>query len=204
MLYLSGASAFLALSTTAMVANAADHIDAPISSADPAADISDFYAWSRADQDGKLLAGITFASAGASEKGAVYDADVLYGIHIDNDADNQADFDIWVQFGADSKGVWGVRVTGLPGADKAVVGEVGTVIDAGNGLSVFTGQREDPFFFDFQGYLDTLATATVSFDSTRDYFAGLHVTAIVVEIDADSVRGADSNIQTWATTARLK
>ena len=204
MLYLSGASTLLALTTSTFVAQAADHIDAPISSADPAADISDFYAWSRADQDGKLLAGITFAGAGASEKGAVYDADVLYGIHIDNDLDNVADFDIWVQFGLNDKGVWGVRVTGLPGGDKVVEGEAGMVLDAGGGLSVFAGQREDPFFFDFQGFLDTLSTGAVAFDSSRDFFAGLHVTAIVVEIDADSVRGSDSTIQTWATTARLK
>jgi len=201
---MSGATVLLALTTLHLDAQAADHIDGPASSKDPAADIADFYAWSRTSIDGKLLAGITFAGAGSSEAGGVYDADVLYGIHIDNDGDNIADYNIWAQFGQDTKGAWGVQISDLPGGDAVVVGEVDSVIDAGNGLNVFAGQREDPFFFDFQGFLDTLSTGTLAFDSSRDFFAGLHVTAIVLEMDADTVRGTDSVIQTWATTARLK
>ncbi len=183
-------------------AQAADHIDAPLSSVDPAADIADFFAWSRHGEEDKVIAAITFAGAGASTSEGVYDDEVLYTIHIDTDGDAEPDENVYIRFGESSSGDWGVQVLGLPGGDATVEGPVETEIDAGNGLTVYAGLRDDPFFFDFTGYSDTLSTATLSFTGA-DFFAGLNVTAIVVEIDIDAIGGSSNDVQIWATTGRL-
>ena len=189
-----------ALPTSAL---AADHVEAPGAIADPAADISDFYVWSRKEINDTIVVALTFAGAGGSEKGAVFDSDVIYGIHIDNDADGEPDHECFIRFGQDEdSGEWGVQVTGLPGGDAVAAGAVDEPFDAGGGLQVFAGQREDPFFFDLQGYLDTLSTGTLAFTGV-DFFAGLHVTAIVLELSASTVAESSEEIQVWATTGRL-
>ena len=106
-----GVGGVLALGTSGVFA--ADHAEAPGTQADSAADISDFYAWHTADD--KVVAVIDFAGLAAAGDPATYDADVLYGIHIDNDGDNEPDLDVWVRFGQNGAGEWGVQVVDLPG-----------------------------------------------------------------------------------------
>jgi hypothetical protein len=178
---------------------AADHADAPTSKEDPPADITDLYAW---HTDDRIVVGLGFA--GYSEVGTppVFDRDVLYGIHVDNDGDSLADWDVWVRFGRNDAGEWGVQVENLPGATETVVGPVESTIDAGLGLRVFAGLRDDPLFFDLFGFKETLDTETLAFDATRDSFAGLNTTMIVVEMSLDAVAAGSSTLQVWATTAR--
>jgi hypothetical protein len=66
---------------------------------------------------------------------------------------------------------------------------------------VFAGLRDDPFFFDLQGFQDTLATATVAFTGA-DALAGLNASAIVFEMDSATLVGNGHNISAWATTGR--
>ena len=70
------------------IAYAADHLDPPdrVVLGD-AADIGDLYAWAA---NGSLNVILTFGGplAPVADQAGAYDADVLYGIHIDNDADN--------------------------------------------------------------------------------------------------------------------
>ncbi|MEL6347957.1 MAG: DUF4331 family protein [Myxococcota bacterium] len=192
---------FGALAAAALVpcvSLAADHAEAPIAGADPAADISDFYAWHTGDQ---IVAAIGFAGLTAAGGAATYDADVLYTIHIDNNADNIADIDVLIRFGQDSDGGWGVQVQNLPGASGDIEGAVEATLDD-NGAQVFAGLRDDPFFFDLDGYLETLSTGTLSFDANRDSFATTNITAIVVSMDADAASAGNDSIQIWTTTAR--
>jgi hypothetical protein len=174
---------------------ASDHGEAPLAAADPAADIADFYAWHT--EDGKIVAVVTFAF-GAS---ATYDADVLYGIHIDNDLDSVSDIDIWARFGQDADGAWGLQVTDLPGSSGVIEGAVETTLTDGD-TSAWAGLRDDPFFFDIAGFQDTLATGGIAFDPTRDGFAGLNTTAIVLEMSTDVATAASSQVQMWTTTGR--
>lgn len=178
---------------------AADHIDAPAASVDVPADISDFFVW----HDGShLTAVLCFAPFGVAGDGAMYDPDVLYGIHIDTNGDNEADHEIWARFGTDSLGNWGVQVEGMPGTGAPVAGPVESVIQAPGGR-IYAGLRDDPFFFDFDGLTETLSTATLSFDATDDAFEGTNVTSIVVEMDQGAAANGADNIQMWATTARI-
>ena len=180
------------------LAFAADHNEAPGATADPAADLADVYAW---HTGAKLVAAITFAGITASATGPVYDEDVLYTIHVDNDADFVPDHNIYVRFGQNNDGDWGVQVENLPGSET-ISGPVGTNLSAGGGRLVYAGWREDPFFFDLDGFKATLDSGTLAFNNTRDFFEGRNVTAIVLEMDLAAARGTGSSLNIWATTGR--
>ena len=179
---------------------AADHAEAPGAAADPAADITDFYGWHTADGGVVFVVNVAGLAAPAVGQTGKYDRDVIYGIHLDTNADNTADTSIWVRFGQKPDGSWGVQVSGIPGTTAPVSGDVETALEGG-GAKVFAGLRDDPFFFDLQGFQTTLATGTISFDPTRDAFAGMNVTSIVVEFPASAI-GA-TTFQTWAETRRI-
>lgn len=189
----------LAVVTIPSVALAADHTDSPAAEDDPAADISDFYAWHT--QDDRLVLVLNYAGLTAAGGQATYDADMLYGFHIDRDGDNVSDHDIWVRFGQNDADEWGVQIEGLPG-DDTVSGAVDTNMTTTGGNMVFAGPREDPFFFDFEGFMDTLSTMTLAFDPTRDSFATTNVTSIVVDVDLDMAASGSDALSIWATAAR--
>lgn len=180
---------------------AADHGEAPLAAADPTADILDFFAWHK--DDGKVVAIITYNGFIPAGGNPVYDPDVVYAIHIDNDMDNVADHTAWIRVAANATDQWYARFEGMPGVADPVVGPVNTPVDIGPGSEqAWVGLADDPFFFDLDGYLATLDTATVSFDSSNDNFAGENVMAIVVELSEDAVGGGGTNIQLWASTYR--
>jgi hypothetical protein len=191
---------------------AADHAEAPGTMADAPADISDFYVWNT--EGGTIVAIVNFAGLAEAGSEPVYDPDVLYGIHIDNTGDNMPDIDIWARFGQNMAGDWGLQVVNLPGADAVPdpeicgtaaghCGLVETEIDTGAGTRIWAGPREDPFFFDLDGYQATLDSGNLMFSSTNDTFAGLNVTSIVVEMDAAAAADGAEDIKLWATTSRL-
>lgn len=192
-------------------AEAADHNDPPGrttgASADKAADIGDLYAWHTTD--GKTVLVMTYGGPVDPVAGqtAEYDADVLYGFHIDTDGDQAADHDIWVRFGQSPSGNWGMQVTGIPGGDP---GQQAGPVELQNSISGVTdgfywaGLREDPFFFDLTGFMDTVSTGTLSFVNDRDTFAGKNISAIVIELETEDLEaGTDNTFDVWATTARI-
>jgi len=67
---------------------------------------------------------------------------------------------------------------------------------------VFAGLRDDPFFFDLEGFEQTLQTGAVSFQDTRDSVAGLNCTAIVLEFDRAAALGGSQTLNLWTTTGR--
>lgn len=185
------------LLTTLVIA--ADHRDGPAGTRSRVpADISDVFGWHTAD--GKIVAAVALAGALEAGQPVHYGDTVVYGIHLDHDDDGAADHDVWVRFGQDERGAWGVQVTGLPGGSPTVVGPVETVLDAGAGLRVWAGLRDDPFFFDADGLQATTATGALAFASDNDSFAGTNVLAIVVELDAAAALGDHPFVRLWATT----
>ena len=81
-------------------------------------------------------------------------------------------------------------------------GGVEETLEGAGGAQLFAGLRDDPFFFDFQGFGDTLATGQIMFDADRDSFAGTNVTALVVEMDLDDALDGESTLSMWATASR--
>ena len=190
----------LALSPTVQ---AADHTDPPAVSVNPAADIADFYAYHRGTGANQTLVTVlTFAGLQAPMAGqtGTYDPNVLYAIHIDNDGDNKPNTTIYARFGKNRNDQWGLQVINLPGEAGPLVGEVEKTID-GTNSKAFAGLRDDPFFFDLQGFQTTLMTGTLSFDGTRDSFKGTNVTALVLEMPMSAALGAGTSLQVWATTS---
>ncbi len=190
--------AMAGLVSIAAPALAADHAEATGTQADPAADITDFYAWS----DGSTITAIlNYNPLMVPGDPAVYDADVLYTVHFDLDGDAVSDHDIHVRFGTNSAGEWGVQAMGIPSAGAPVQGPVESVV-AGPGSMLYAGLRDDPFFFDLNGFNDTVTSGDLVMDGSDD-IAGFNVMVIALQFDAPSLLGNDVDFQTWATTSRI-
>jgi Domain of unknown function (DUF4331) len=208
-------------------ATAADHVDAP-GLTPPGGnfqlDIADLYAWR--GKTGSTVLALTVNGLTKPGKSPVFASGVprvggtkgvSYWLHVDNNGDAVSDVDLQVTFGKPAKnGVQQLLVrrngklllTGKstrPGAKIVKVNKKG-------GVKAFAGLRDDPFFFDLAGYLDILAAldddktnddkSFVGCKSPRtDFFKGLNVSAIVLELPPAMLTAGDSsNIGVWATT----
>lgn len=185
---------------------AADHLDPPArtdpamdSTPDRAADIADIYAW---HTDTSVVLALTFSGPQATNQPATYDPNVLYSINVSNTAPRTTtDIPIQFRFGTGAMNQFGIRVTGLPGVTGAIEGSVETTLEK-DGVKVRAGLFDDPFFFDLQGFRDTLNTGTLSFRSNRDFFAGQNLTAVVIEIPKDRIE-TGMPVDVWGATARF-
>ncbi len=186
----------------ALGAQAADHRESSLTIGDPAADLADVYAW-HDDVQRTLVAAITFDGIKTPTPGqeGTFDPDVLYTLNLDNDGDNVADLQIHTRFVVLPAGQTFVVVQGIPGLPMPVIGPVERVVRRDK-ARVFAGLRDDPFFFDLEGFRQTLMTGTLSFVGTRDTFAGKNATAIVFEMNLDAALQGGTNVNLWATTAR--
>ena len=168
------AVAFLVISLgTFLTSLAADHKDAPISGANPAADINDVYAFQNPNDPDKVILVMTVNPLTPAGVTANFSPNVTYKFLIDSDGDYMEDATISINF------------------DAANNPEV-----IGPNIRIFTGMRDDPFYFDLDGFKNGL-----TFTGT-DFFAGKNVSAIVVEVAQGALkRGAGNNVlHIWAET----
>lgn len=200
------AGAALSLPSLGLVA--ADHLDPPgrtdpsvDSTPDRAADIADLFAWHDANN---FYLALTFAGPQATGQPATYDPDVLYTINLSNAAPRtMTDIPISFRFGPGATaGQFGVEVTGVPGTNGPIEGSVESVLTQ-NGVMVYAGLFDDPFFFDLQGFKDTRATGTLMFNKNRDFFAGQNLTAVVLSIPRSRIENGTNPIDVWAETRRF-
>jgi hypothetical protein len=223
------AAGCLALGSFALTASAADHIDAPAAVAEPAADITDLYAWMSSDTSKlNLIMNVSpFATSDSSFSSAVQ-----YVFHVNSSAGygmEQTETRIVCQFlPSQEVECWA--------GDSYLAGDAsdtaGLVSDDGL-LRVFTGLRDDPFFMEFTGFTETVKTVVgaaggLSFDTdgcpsldsstgaalraqlqsgpdnadASDTFAGSNVLSIVVQIDTDSINSGGDLLSVWASTHR--
>lgn len=204
---LTGAAA-LALIVPGQLALSADHLDPPART-DPAvdttpdtpADIADLYAFSDATN---AYFAVSFAGPQAAGVPAFYDRDVLYTLNVSTSAPaSSADVSIKFRFGPATNGTGsGISVENAPGVSGAIVGPVETILSK-DGVRVYAGLRDDPFFFDLQGFRETRSTATLRFDKTRNFFANKNDTIVILEIPKSRLGGNANTIDAWTTTARF-
>ncbi|NCP19024.1 MAG: DUF4331 domain-containing protein [Erythrobacter sp.] len=186
-------------------ANSADHLDPPGRTSamaddtpDRAADIADILAWA---DSGDLNVAVTFAGPAPANNRATYDRDVLYRVFISTDGDaTTSEETVEVRFGQDGANQYGVQAIGIPGAGT-ISGPVETTL-TGNGVTLRAGLFDDPFFFDLQGFQETVDTGTLSFDNQRDFFAGQNVTAFVFQVPVANLN-ATGPISVWVETRRF-
>ena len=150
--WLRGALVLVAV-TTASVAIGADHLDAPAATADAAADITDLYSWS---DGGNLVFALNVSPLAVA--GAQFSNKVQYVIHTESTAAfgmAGTKTDIICTFDADQKiSCWVGDKDYVTGAASDTAG----IKSASGKVKVFAGLRDDPFFFNLEGFKDTVAT----------------------------------------------
>lgn len=147
----------LAVTVIPALVLAADHGDSPAAASEPAADITDLYAWMSADAAQLNLVMGVYSDAGPN---ATFSDAVTYVFSVTSSAaygaGNQEPARVLCKFLAD-----GVQVECWLG-NEYVIGDptdpAGIVSDNG-GMRVFAGRRDDPFFLEYDGFLNTVDAA---------------------------------------------
>lgn len=146
------------LSST-LPASAADHRDGPAVRVDPASDINDVFAWMSPDADRVHLAMTVFPFAST---GARFSDQVHYVFHTTSQAaygaNEKVETDVICEFdAAQTIQCWIGDEARVQGDASATAGLSG----AGGRVRVFAGLRNDPFFFNLNGFNST-ASAVVA------------------------------------------
>ena len=189
---------------------AADHLDPPgrtnpnnDSTPDFAADIADIYVFHDAN---KVTMIVTFGGPAAVGLPARYDPNVLYRVAISNQAPRTtADHVITFQFAQETgvaNGPWGIRLRGIPGVNGDMIGSVERTL-VKDGVKVFAGLTDDPFFFDSQGFNESRAMGTLRFRNDRNFFGAQNITSVVIEVPRDRLENGTNVLDFWSITDRL-
>ncbi len=198
------------VAVSAIYVIAADHIEAPAVTGTPA-DITDIYAFESPENPNNLV--LVYNVQGlldpASTQNASFDQRTLLEFNIDNDGDNVEDLVIQALFKRGKVIVSGPvtpSITGLLSkrerssytviADVTQYGESPKFTE-NDGLKVFAGPRDDPFYFDSRQFNAVVAGQAASFNFPGDdTFAGTNVLSLVIELPK-ALLGAE-NINIWA------
>jgi hypothetical protein len=195
---------------------AADHIDTPAVTNQPT-DITDLYVFRAADPNNLVfVANSQGLSSPANTATLKFDANTVLEFNIDKTGDNIEDLVIQCKYDAANNkmmiyGPIAPSATGtrskLEGAATAEVavtayGSAAATGTGTNGIKVFAGPRDDPFFFDLNKYKAIIAgTATGFANPGTDTFAGTNVLSIVLEVPK-SLIGASGAINVWLETKK--
>jgi hypothetical protein len=203
------------------VLRAADHDDAPLIGLDQAADIADVYAFTSPHDPNRMVLALTLSDVlppGQIQLGqSIFDPRVLYEFNIDNDGDGFEDRVIQAYVvGTPQRQEMIIRGPVTPlirGAESRLVPGPATIavrVSTGfspmiadkNGVKLFAGVRDDPFFFDLGRFSAIIGGQATGFaDPGTDAFAGLNTYAIVLELPTAAV-GDPATTTVWATTSR--
>ncbi|MFM9840487.1 MAG: DUF4331 family protein [Cyclobacteriaceae bacterium] len=195
---------------------AADHADAPAVTG-KTSDITDVYAFQSPTTASNMvlvvnIQGLLAPSATAAAK---FDPETMVEINIDNSTtkDNIEDLVIQTTFENGKVQVYGPAKPIQTGLKSTLINSASKVegsitaygaspsIANQNGIQVFAGPRDDPFFFDLTQFKKILAATATGFNNPgMDTFAGTNVMSIVIELPK-SVLGTGS-VNIWATTNR--
>jgi Domain of unknown function (DUF4331) len=208
--------------------HAADHKDGPAAMADPAADITDTYAWMSTDKTKVTLVMDVYPNAPA---GTMFSDQTLYVFHLNSAATyGGTATETKIICGFDSS----QKITCWVGADEMVTGDASAtagITSASAKTKVFAGLRDDPFFFNLTGFkavaaavaaaapsltfdgsgcpaLDTATSSALvaqlshgtSGAAAANDFAAENVQSIVIEVDTALVTPGGKFLGIWAST----
>ena len=189
------------------LALSADHLDPPLrtdilvdATPDTAADIADIYAFQDANN---LYLISTFGGPSATTLPAFYDRDVLHTLNISTSLPaSSSDITIRFRFGPGANpGETGISVENVPGVNGAIVGPVEQILTK-DGVRVYAGLRDDPFFFDSQGLRESRTMGVLRFNNQRSFFGSKNITVVAIEIPRSRLNNATA-LDIWNTTARF-
>jgi hypothetical protein len=204
----------LACLITGGIIYASDHMDSPTVTGTPA-DITDLYVFQGRDTSKLVFVGNTQGLLTPAATGsAKFDPKTLIQFSIDNNGDNIEDLVIQCKYNASTNRmeVWGPVKPSFTGTQSILEGPVtasvevtpygaaNPIVNTENGISVFAGPRDDPFFFDLNQFHAILAGTATSFNNPgTDFFAGTNVLGVVVEVPKWYLRSS-GKIGVWLTT----
>jgi hypothetical protein len=192
---------------------AADHIDAPSVTNMPT-DITDVYVFRAENPDNMVFVGNTQGLlTPGSTTDAKFDENTMIEFNIDNNGDNVEDLVIQCIAKNGKMKVYGPAVPVVTGTvsylninklsvqtDITKYGQDPVTGIGDNGVKVFAGPRDDPFFFDLVRFRQVIAGQASSFnDPGADTFAGTNVMGLVVEVPK-SLLNSSGTINVWAET----
>jgi hypothetical protein len=208
-----------AIVLTAGVIFAADHIDAPAVTGPGmkslAPDITDIYAFQSPSDNTKMVFVLNTQGllSPASTGAAAFPSNTMYEFNIDNTGDNVEDLVIQCLVQNGKMRVYGPVAVGTPGATSTVktsgaltevavtaYGATPSIGTSSNGIKVFAGPRDDPFFFDLTRFKEIIAGTQTGFRNPGvDAFAGTNVMSIVVEVPKSTL-GSAATLNVWGET----
>jgi Domain of unknown function (DUF4331) len=210
-----------------------DHQDTPEVELSPRMDINDVYAFPGTSDD-RIVLVMTTSSPITPAQGASasFDPDLLYQLKIDNNGDAVEDLVLQLTFdgqGASQK----VRVRGpvrpvmtgtrnpIVATSPALTGNFNTSFGSSNGMEVFAGLRDDPFFLDLEQFFRIIpdrrpvsgplsqlpdqpsASAFRASGQAIDYLRGFNTLAIVIELpESELTAGGTAKLGIWGTISR--
>lgn len=196
--------AALALATISTPALAADHLDSPSVTADASTDINDLFAFvSPSDPDKVVLIMTVHPLADRASK---FSDAANYTFNVVRNADG-VDRSINCTFTALT-----FACAGPAGSGVMASGNIGQTA-SGDSITVYTGLKDDPFFFDLKAFQHTIganpdANGFCLLDpdagGNGDFFAGLNALSIVVEVRKEVFTQGNANeiLAIWASTSR--
>ena len=202
--------------TTGGILYAADHIDTPAVTGQPA-DITDLYVFRAQDPNNLVFVANTQGLASPASSAALkFDENTVIEFNIDKTSDNIEDLVIQCKYDAASNKmqIYGPVAPTTPGTKSKLEGPVTAEVaitpygsaaitsTSASGIKLFAGTRDDPFFFDLNRYKAILAGTAPGFNNPgNDTFAGTNVLSVVVELPK-SLIGAAGNINVWLETKK--
>ena len=195
---------------------ASDHIDAP-NVTGQTTDITDLYVFTGADTSNLVFVAntqglLTPATTGAAK----FDQNTLMQFNIDLNNDLVEDLVIQCKYDSASNTmkVYGPIKPSMTGLESKIEGNAtasvavtpygasAPIVSTTNGIAVFAGPRDDPFFFDLDQYHAILAGKAMGFNNPgTDAFAGTNVLSVVVELPKSMI-GGTGKINVWLTTKK--
>ncbi len=194
----------------------ADHIDSP-TIAGTGSDITDYYAFESPENDANMVFVVNVKGllSPSETSSASFDEDVMLEINIDNSSskDHMEDLVIQAMFENGKVKVYGPVAPTEKGLNSTLMNKTSAVeamitsygstptVGSTNGIKVFAGPRDDPFFFDLNAYKAIIGgTATAFNDPGMDTFAGTNVLSVVIEVPKSKL--GSGTIDTWVTSNR--
>lgn len=182
----------------------ADHFSGPRALADPAADITDLYAFPSPHRPGHLVLVLNVMPAAAPT--ALFSDAVTHRFRVRPVSSAHAAAKPVFAVAEDEYAFSVTFAAPIRGETSDTLAQVGTCLTPGKeeisflvgdekpaeapGLRIFAGPRLDPFFIDFAGVQATEALEQVAFQpEAANPLDGMNVLSIILEIDAATVSG---------------
>jgi hypothetical protein len=215
--------------------NASSHREAPLISEDPTADNTDLYAFRSPDDPSTLTIvsnWIPGEDPAAGPNYYTFSQSAKYNIYVDRNGDGRPERTYSFRFKTptgpyflgNTQQTWTATLNGRPFASgKTPIDNIGPrfngfvgvkdyeaaaeqTIVTKNGVKIFAGQRDDPFFADVGAIFDLVAIrkagTTGNMGGGKDFLSGYNVHTIALQIPISQVDTKSHTIGVWSSTER--